>query len=85
MELSFKSKTEGFAQATFKDPAKTFGVVMEQLEHAHGVSGIQLVYVPHKKLIPLDENDDPPTSYLSLDAKAVAHAPILEDHVALSG
>jgi hypothetical protein len=39
MELTFTNKTEGFAQATFKDLAKTFKTVMEQLEHAHGVSG----------------------------------------------
>jgi hypothetical protein len=76
MELSFKNKTKGFAQATFKDLAKTFKVVMEQLEHASGVSGIQLAYVPHKKLILLDEDDDPLTNYPSLDAKAIAHAPI---------
>jgi hypothetical protein len=79
MKLSIKNKTEGFAHATFNDLAKTFEVVMEQLEHAHEVSGIQLAYVPRKKLIPLDEDDDPPTNYLSLDAKAIAHAPILED------
>jgi hypothetical protein len=29
MELSFKNKTKGFAQATFKDLAKTFEVVIE--------------------------------------------------------
>jgi hypothetical protein len=83
MELSFKNNTKGFVQATFKDLAKTFEVVMEQLEHACGVSGIQLAYVPRKKLIPLDEDDDPPTNYPSLDAKAIACASILEDHVAL--
>jgi hypothetical protein len=48
MELTFKNKTKGFAQATFKDLAKTFKTVMEQLEHAHGVSGIMLTYVPRK-------------------------------------
>jgi hypothetical protein len=84
-ELTFKNKTEGFAQATFKDLAKTFETVMEQLEHARGVSGIQLVYVPRMKLIPLDEDDNPPTNYPSLDAKAIACAPIHEDHVALPG
>jgi hypothetical protein len=85
MEVTFKNKTEGFAQATFKDLAKTFKTVMEQLEHACGVSGVQLVYLPHKKLIPLDEDDDPPTNYLSLDAKAIACAPILKDRVTLPG
>ncbi len=85
MELSFKNKTEGFAQATFKDLAKTFKVVMEQLEHARGVAGVQLVYVPCKKLIPLDEDDDAPMNYPSLDAKAIARALILKDHVAFPG
>jgi hypothetical protein len=85
MELSFKNKTEGFAQATFKDLAKTIEIVMEQLEHANGASGIQLAYVPYKKLIPLDEDDDPLTNYPSLDAKAIACAPILEDRVAFPG
>ncbi len=63
MELTFKNKTEGFAQATFKDLTKTFETVMEQLEHARGVSGVMLAYVPHKNLIPLDEDIDPPTNY----------------------
>jgi hypothetical protein len=84
MELTFKNKTKGFAQATFKDLAKTFKMVMEQLKHAHGVSGVQLAYVPRKNLIPLDEDDNPPTNYLSLDAKA-ARAPILKEHVAFPG
>jgi hypothetical protein len=77
MELSFKNKTKGFAQATFKNLARTFKIVMEQLEHACGVSGIQLAYVPHQKLIPLDEYDDPQTNYPSLDSKAIACAPSL--------
>ncbi len=85
MELTFKNKTKGFAQATFKDLAKTFEMVMEQLEHACRVSGIILAYVPHKNLIPLDDDEDPPTNYPSLDAKAIARAPILEKHVALPG
>ncbi len=85
LELSLKNKTEGFAQATFKDLAKTFEVVIKQLEHAHGVAGIPLTYVPRKKLIPSDEDDNPPTNNLSLDAKAIACAPILEDHVAFPG
>ncbi len=42
MELTFKNKTKGFAQATFKNLAKTFKTVMEQLEHARGVLGVQL-------------------------------------------
>ena len=85
MELTFKNKTKGFAQATFKDLAKTFETVMEQLEHSCGVSGVQLANVPHKKLIPLDEDDNPWTNYSSLDAKAIARALILEDHVAFPG
>ncbi len=85
MELTFKNKSKGFAQATFKDLAKTFETVMEQLEHARGVSGVMLAYVPRKNLIPLDEDKDPPRNYLSLDAKAIARAPILEEHVALPG
>ncbi len=86
MELSFKNKTKGFAQATFKDLAKTFEVVIEQLEYARGVTGIPLAYVPRKKLIPLDEDDNPQKKiYLSLDAEAIACAPILEDHVAFPG
>jgi hypothetical protein len=85
MELTFKNKTKGFAQATFKDLVKTFEMVMEQLEHACGVSGVMLAYVPRKNLIPLDEDKDPPTNYLSLDAEAIACAPILKEHVALPG
>jgi hypothetical protein len=85
MELTFKNKTKGFAQATFKDLAKTFETVMEQLEHACGVSGVMLAYVSRKNLIPLDEDKDPPTNYPSLDAEAIARAPILEEHVALPG
>jgi hypothetical protein len=85
IELFFKNNTKGFAQATFKEFAKTFKVVIEQLEHARGAAGIPLAYVPHKKLIPLDEDDNPPTNYPSLDAKAIACAPILEDHVAFPG
>ncbi len=85
MELTFKNKTKGFAQATFKDLAKTLETVMEQLEHACGVSGVQLAYVPHKNLIPLDEDDNPLTNYPSLDAKAIARAPILEEHVTFPG
>jgi hypothetical protein len=85
MELSFRNKTKGFAQATFKDLAKTFEVVIEQLEHARGVAGITLAYVPRKNIIPLDEDDNPPTNYPSLDAEAIAPALILENHVALLG
>jgi hypothetical protein len=85
MELSFKNKTEGFAQATFKDLAKTFEVVIKQLEHARGVVGTPLANVPRKKLILLDEDDDPPTNYPSLDDKAIACAPILKNHVAFPG
>jgi hypothetical protein len=85
MELIFKNKTKGFAQATFKDLTKTSKMVIEQLEHAREVSGIMLTYVPHKNLILLDEYKDPPTNYPSLDAKAIALAPILKEHVALPG
>ncbi len=85
IQLTFKNKTKGFAQATFKDLAKTFETVMEQLEHARGVSGFMLAYVPRKNLIPLDEDEDPPTNYPSLDAKAIACTPILKEHVALPG
>jgi hypothetical protein len=46
-----QEQNQRLAQATFKDLAKTFEVVMEQLEHAHGVSGVQLAYVPRKKVI----------------------------------
>ncbi len=59
--------------------------MIEQLEHARGVADIPLAYVPRKKIIPLDEDDNPPTNYLSLDAKAIARTPILDDHVASPG
>jgi hypothetical protein len=59
--------------------------VIKQLEHAHGVAGVPLAYVPHKNIIPLDEDGNPPTNYPSLDAKAIACAPILKDHVAFPG
>jgi hypothetical protein len=85
MELSFKNKIKSFARATFKDLVKTFEVVMEQLEHARRVSGVQLAYVPCKKLIPLDEDGDPTTNYQSLDDKAAACASFLKDRVAFPG
>jgi hypothetical protein len=85
IELTFKNKTESFAQATFKDLAKTFETVMEQLEHAREVSGVMLAYVPRKNRIPLDEDKDPLTNYPSLDAEVIARAPILKEHVALPG
>jgi hypothetical protein len=50
--------------------------VIDQLEHAHGVAGIPLAYVPHKKIIPFYEDDNLSTNYLSLDAKAITCAPI---------
>jgi hypothetical protein len=62
MELTFKNKTKGFAQTTFKYLAKTFETVMEQLQHARGVSGVQLAYVPRKNLIPVYEENYPPTN-----------------------
>ncbi len=85
IKLSFKNKTDRHTQATFKDLAKTFEGVIEQLEHCHGTSGVLLAYVPCKNIIPRDKNDDPPESYSSLDAKAIACAPILKDHVAFPG
>ncbi len=85
MELSFKNKTNGYAQATFKDLAKLFEVVIKQLDHCRGGTGVPLAYVPCKNLIPRDKDDDPPINYPSLDAKAIARAPILEDNAALPG
>jgi hypothetical protein len=58
---------------------------MEQLEHAPGVSGVMLAYVPHKNLIQLDEDKDPPTNYPFLDAEAITCTSILKEHVALPG
>jgi hypothetical protein len=81
MELFFKNKTECFAPDIFKDLAKTFEVVIEQLENARGVAGTLLAYIPHKKLIPLDEDDGPLTNYPSFDVEAIACAPILKDRV----
>ncbi len=85
MELPFKNKTNSYAQASFKDLTKTFEVVIEQLEHCPGVTGVPLAYVPRKNLIPRDKDDDPPENYPYLDAKAIAHAPILEDNAVLLG
>ena len=85
VELLFKDKNNGYAQATFKDLAKTFEVVIEQLEQCHGVEGVPLAYVPRINIIPRDKDDDPPENYPSLDAKAIACAPILEDDVAFPG
>ncbi len=85
IELSFKNKTNGYAQATFKDIAKTFEVVIEKLEHCCGVIGVPLSYILHKNLIPRDKDDDPLTNYPSLDAKAIAHAPIFKDNATLPG
>jgi hypothetical protein len=45
MEMSFKNKANGYAQATFKHLAKTFEVVIKQLEHCRGVTSIQPAYV----------------------------------------
>ena len=53
MELSFTNMTKGYAQATFKDLTKTFGVVTEELlEHCLGIAGIPLANVVCLKLIP---------------------------------
>jgi len=59
MEKSFTNTLDGYAQATFKDLAKTFEVVSEQLEHGRGINGEKLAYVVHPDLIPLYEDDDP--------------------------
>jgi hypothetical protein len=85
MELSFKNKTDGYAQATFKNLDKTFEVVINQLEHCCGDAGIPLAYVPHKNIIPRDKDDDPPKNNPSLDAKAIACAPNLKDDIAFPG
>jgi hypothetical protein len=85
MELSFKNKANGYAQNTFKDLAKTFEVVIEQLEHCCGVAGVPLAYVPRKNIIPRGKYDDPPENHPSLDAKAIARALILKDGIAFPG
>jgi hypothetical protein len=79
MEKSFTNKLDGYAQATFKDLAKTFEVVTEQLKHARGINGVCLAYVVRADLIPPYEDKDPPEDYPSLDAEMIARAPILED------
>ncbi len=48
MEKSFTNKLDGYAQATFKDLAKTFEVVSEQLEHGRGIKVYLPSFVPHK-------------------------------------
>ncbi len=40
MEKTFTNKLDGYAQATFKDLAKTFEMVSEQLEHGRGINGV---------------------------------------------
>ena len=53
MELSFTNKTNGYAQATFGDLTKTFGVVTEELlEHCPGIAGVPLANVFCPKHIP---------------------------------
>ena len=79
MEKTFTNKLDGYAQATFKDLAKTFEVVTEQLEHGRGINGICLAYVVRADLIPQYEDTDPPEGYPNLDAEMIARAPILED------
>ena len=79
MEKSFTNKLDGYAQATFKDLAKTFEVVTEQLEHGRGINGVCLAYVVRADLIPQYEDTDPPEGYPNLDAEMIARAPILED------
>ena len=79
MEKTFTNKLDGYAQATFKDLAKTFEVVTEQLEHGRGINGVCLAYVVRADLIPQYEDTDPPEGYPNLDAEMIARAPILED------
>jgi len=79
MEKTFTNKLGGYVQATFKDLAKTFEVVSEQLEHGRGIHGVCLAYVMCGDLIPPYEDDDPPEDYPSLDAEMITRAPILED------
>ena len=79
MEKTFSNKLDGYAQATFKDLAKTFEVVTEQLEHGRGINGVCLAYVVRADLIPQYEDTDPPEGYPNLDAEMIARAPILED------
>ena len=79
MEKSFTNKLDGYVQATFKDLAKTFEVVTEQLEHGRGINGVCLAYVVRADLIPQYEDTDPPEGYPNLDAEMIARAPILED------
>jgi uncharacterized membrane protein YgcG len=79
MEKTFTNKLDGYSQATFKDLAKTFEVVSEQLEHGRGIHGVCLAYIVREDLIPPYEDHDPPTNYHSLDAEMIARAPILED------
>ncbi len=80
MEKTFTNKLDGYSQATFKDLAKTFEVVSEQLEHGRGIHGVCLAYIVREDLIPPYEDHDPPENYPSLDAKMIARAPILEDY-----
>ncbi len=79
MGLSFTNKTNGYAQATFKDLAKTFEVMPEQLEHGRGINGVCLAYVVRRDLIPQYKDVDPPEDYPSLDAEMIACAPILKN------
>jgi hypothetical protein len=79
MEKTFTNKLDGYAQATFKDLAKLFEWVSEQLEHGRGINGEKLAYVVRPDLIPPYEDRDPPENYPSLDAEMIARAPILED------
>jgi len=79
MEKSFTNKLDSYAQATFKDLAKTFEVVSEQLEHGRGINGICLAYVVRVDLIPPYKDDDPHEDYPSLNAEMITRAPILED------
>ena len=79
MELSFDSKTNSYAQATFKNLAKTFEWVHKQLEHCRGMTGVPLAYIVRPTLIPKYEDKDPETDYPNLDAKISVCTPILED------
>ena len=79
MEKTFTNKLDSYAQASFKDLAKLFEWVSEQLEHGRGIDGEKLAYIVRPDLIPPYEDHDPPRNYPSHDAEMIARAPILED------
>ena len=79
LELSFMNKHVGYAQATFKDLAKTFEWLLKPLAHARGADGTQLSYVGQKNLIPKRDDDNPLSNYHSYDTEAAASVQILKD------